>query len=61
MNIKNLTSCDITLNGDLAIWTEMQVRSLLIVIKHESIYTWQLVPLEFNEHTHFSDGFSSNF
>lgn len=25
MNIKNLTLCDITLNGDLAIWTEMQV------------------------------------
>lgn len=48
MNIKNPASCDITPNRDLAFWTEMQVCSLLIVLKHELIYTWQIVPLEFN-------------
>ena len=46
MNIKTLR-CDLTLNGDKVIWAEMQVPSLLIVIGHEFIYTWQLVFLEF--------------
>ncbi len=48
MNIKTRAARDLTLNGDNVIWTEMQVPSLLIVIGHEFIYTWQLVPLEFN-------------
>lgn len=48
MNIKNPPSCDITPNRDLEFWTEMHVCSLLIVLKHELIYTWQIVPLEFN-------------
>lgn len=51
MNIETLTS---TISGDIAIWTEMQVPSLLIFLRHEFIYTWQLVPLEFNLSTPIS-------
>lgn len=32
----------------MAIWREMWAPSMVIVIRHEFIYTWQPVPLEFN-------------
>lgn len=33
---------------EMAIWREMWSPSMVIVIRHEFIYTWQPVPLEFN-------------